>query len=199
MKNSMKLLALVLVAAAALFGTVQPAQAQATGTTAVSVNVNGIVILYYYSSVDVTMPADLLGSEAVNAGDAAPTAVAVAGGAVATLANPTSATPVSLAAMNLDILNAWSVRALNTAGANTQVTIGGDQNTLTAGAGNQITISGRQVRATAGAFGATSTFPSAGTFVTPRTGDVRLVLNMSATTATGSFTGGNYTLTAVNL
>lgn len=199
MKNSMKLLALVLVAAAALFGAVQPAQAQATGTTAVSVNVNGIVILYYYSSVNVTMPANLLGSQAVSAGAAAPTAVAVAGGAEATLANPTSVTPVSLSAMNLDILNAWSVRSLNTATGNTQVTISGTQNTLTAAAGNEITISGRQVRETTGTFGATTTFPSAGTFTTPQTGDVRLVLDMSATTATGSFTGGNYTLTAVNI
>lgn len=199
MKNSMKLLALVLVAAAALFGAVQPAQAQATGTTAVSVDLNGIVILYYYSSVDVTMPANLLGSQAVDAGAATPTALAVAGGAEATLANPTSATPVSPAAVNLDILNAWSVRSLNLASGTTQVTITGTQDTLTAGAGNVITIDGRQVRATSGTFGATSTFPSAGTFVTPQTGDVRLVLDMSATTAAGSFAGGNYTLTAVNL
>lgn len=198
MKNSMKLLALVLVAAAALFGAVQPAQAQATGTTAVSVNVNGIVILYYYSSVNVTMPANLLGSEAVSAGAAVQTAVAVAGGAEATLANPTSVTPVSLSAMNLDILNAWSVRSLNTATGNTEVTISGTLDTLTAGAGNVITIDDRQVRETTGTFGASTTFPSAGTFATPQTGDVRLVLDLSATTATGSFTGGNYTLTAVN-
>ncbi len=199
MKNSMKLLALVLVAAAALFGAVQPAQAQATGSTAVSVDLNGIVILYYYSSVNVTMPANLLGTDAVDAGAAASNAVAVATGAEATLANPTSATPISLSAVNLDILNAWSVRSLNTVGANTQVTISGTQDTLTAGAGNVISIDGRQVRATAGAFGATSTFPSAGTFVTPQTGDVRLVLDMSAASAVGNFTGGNYTLTAVNL
>ncbi len=113
MKNSMKLLALVLVAAAALFGAVQPAQAQATGSTAVSVNLNGIVILYYYSTVNVTLPSTLLGPNAVSAGTATNTATAVAGGAEATLTNPTSATAVTLGAVNLDILNAWSVRSLN--------------------------------------------------------------------------------------
>lgn len=199
MKNSTKLLALVLVAAATMFGAVQSAQAQATGSTAVSVNVNGIVILYYYSNVNVTLPSTLLGPSAVSAGTATNTATAVPGGAEATLTNPTSATPVTLGAVNLDILNAWSVRALNTASANSQVTISGTADTLTAGGTNVITIAGRQVRATSSSFGASSVFPSAGTFITPQTGDVRLVLDMTAVSAIGNFTGGGYTLTAVNL
>jgi hypothetical protein len=199
MKNSMKLLALVLVAAAAMFGAVQPAQAQAVGSTAVSVNVNGIVILYYYSTVNVTMPSTLLGPNAVSAGTATNTATAVTGGAEATLANPTSATAVTLGAVNLDILNAWSVRALNTANANSQVSITPNGSTLTAATGNVIAITGRQVRATSGSFGASSVFPSAGTFTTPQTGDVRLVLDMTGVTAIGNFTGGGYTLTAVNI
>jgi hypothetical protein len=197
MKNSTKLLALVLVAVAAMFGAVQPAQAQATGSTAVSVDLNGIVILYYYSSVNVTLPSTLLGT-AVNEGAAAQTATAISGGAEATLTALPSV-GATLSNINLDILNAWAVRALNTVGANTQVTISGTANTLTAGVGNVITIAGRQVRATAGSFGATSTFPSAGTFTTPQTGDVRLVLDLTAVSAIGNFTGGNYTLTAVNL
>lgn len=199
MNNSTKLLALVLVAAAALFGAVQPAQAQAVGTTAVSVDLNGIVILYYYSSVNVTMPSNLLGPSAVAAAAANPTAVAVATGAEATLANPTSATPIALNAVNLDLLNAWSVRALNTTGANTQVTISGTLDTLTDGGTGVISIGNRQVRVTAGAFAGTSTFASAGTFVTPQTGDVRLVLDMTGVVGTGSYTGGNYTLTALNI
>lgn len=198
MKNSTKLFALVLVAAAAMFGGVQSAQAQAFGNTAVSVNVNGIVILYYYSTVNVTLPAALLGT-AVNEGTVSPTATAVTGGAQATLATlPTGST--ALSNINLDILNAWAVRALNTAGANTQVTIGGASNTLTAGGTNVITIAGRQVRAGSGAFATPSIqFPSAGTFTAPQTGDVRLALDLTAVSAIGNFTGGNYTLTAVNM
>lgn len=197
MKNSTKLLALVLVAAAALFGAVQPAQAQAQGTTAVSVNLNGIVILYYYSTVNVNLPSTLLGT-AVNEGTVSPTATAVTGGAEAALAALPSV-GATLSNINLDILNAWAVRSLNTVGANTQVTIGGTLDTLSAGGTNEIAIAGRQVRATSGSFGATSTFPSAGTFTAPQTGDVRLVLNLNDVEAIGNFTGGNYTLTAVNL
>lgn len=198
MKNSTKLLALVLVAAAALFGAVQPAQAQAQGTTAVSVNLNGIVILYYYSTVDVTLPSTLLGT-AVNEGAVAQNAAAVPGGAQATLTALPSV-GATLENINLDILNAWAVRSLHTVGANTQVTIGGTANTLSAGGTNEITILGRQVRTTTGAFATPSIqFTSAGTFTTPQTGDVRLVLDLNDVEAIGNFTGGNYTLTAVNI
>ena len=204
MKNSTKLLALVLVAAAALFGAVQPAQAQsASGETAVSVNLNGIVILYYYSSVNVTMPSNLLGPSAVAAAAANPTAVAVATGAEATLVNPTSAPPIALNAVNLDLLNAWSVRSLNLTGANTQVTISGAANTMTNGGSGEILITDRQVRRAGGGFATPSiSFPSAGTFVTPQTGDVRLVLNMTGVVGgvgAGSYTGGNYILEALNI
>ena len=190
MKNSTKLIAIALVAVAAIFGAVQPAAAQVTGTTAVSIDLSPLVILYYYSdltvnltSADLTTALGVTAQQDRGATSVAPTGVAgsLTGTLDPTLGN-TPGAPALLAALPLTINNAWAVRAL---AATLSVTIAIGDPTLNDGA-SQISLGGASVNPAA---------PVAAGLGTPIRGAVTLNLDLSQATTTNLHTGGAYTIT----
>ena len=194
-----------LVAALAL--AVAPVQAAAVGATTVDITIPDIVILHYWSSVDVTVTSSALGTfltgsagdSTVDEGVVAP----VAGGFDQDLA-PVIPFPSTLSggdpsAAVLVLRNAWAVRAISlAAGTNTQVAIANTDGTLdhttTAAV---ITVTG--VAVDDGTNNGTSiSFLSPG-LSNPVVGDVELTLDLSAATNAGDYLGGMYTITATNI
>jgi hypothetical protein len=201
-----------------------PAQSQASGTVDVDINLqNGITILYYFSALDVnvnitdivgTLPA---GCSALTAG--AETACAMSPAAAVT-ASPTGGPPATSlqanfniappalglnpAVMPLVLQNVWAVRAIG-GGANTSVAIAAGTTTLNGPSGATMVLGAFQVASTGatGSPGATISFPDPG-LVNARSGDVRLNLNMTNATQTGTYSTAtpagdtNYTLTVTN-
>jgi len=177
--------------------TVMPraASAQATGATDIDITLEGIIILHFFSEVDVTINsadmASFLGiGPAVDQG---------ASGGIATLVgtdfevdlNIVPTDPVNdPASANLVLQNAWAVRALSTPGTDVGVTgsVTGNPLAHVSGGGEFIDIT----NATA----APASFASPG-LVFPQYGDVTLALDFTNATAAGTYNnGGEYTLTA---
>lgn len=129
--------AATLLAAALLLTAAPPAHAQATGTTDFDVILDPLCILYYYSEMDVTLPAsvmsDLLTDATLTAGttingvdhfqaDEGAVAVTAAIGTDldATLASPGGlASGLDLTALDLNINECWAVRCIASATSNT--------------------------------------------------------------------------------
>jgi hypothetical protein len=182
-----------------------PAHAQAIGDTTISIDVPDIVILHYFSTVDVAIGATAMedyltgaGTNARNEGGGAGTAaenggqfdvdLTMAPGALS--GDPTNAV--------LLLQNAWGVRAISGGPTTqTQVAITVQNSTLSDGGSSSIEIVGANVDAGAGA-GPDVAFTPPG--LSPAvTGDVLLTLDFSNTTTAGSHTGGVFRLTASNI
>lgn len=180
---------------------IAPAAYAQSGAVAVGINMPGVIVLHYFSQIDVTVPAGdiqtLLGLGAsVDQGTKAVTAASLSGNAGLT---PTAAN--SIASVDLTLLNAWAVRAIGIAGgASVNVAIAVTDATLGhTGLGTEtITINSAAVKTGASAFGASVAFASPG-FVTAALGDVRLNLNLENATLQGDYTTGQYTLTVTLL
>lgn len=193
MKNSTKLIAIALVAVAAIFGAVQPAQAQVTGETAVSIDLSPLVILYYYSDLQVNLTsADLTTALGVTAQqDRGATSVSPTGGAgtltgtLAATLGDTPGAPALLAALPLTINNAWAVRAL---ASTLTVSITVDDATLNDAGSSQISLGGASVNPAS---------PAAAGLGTPVRGAVTLNLDLSLATSTANHTGGQYTISVL--
>lgn len=173
------------------------AYGQATGTTNVDVQVPNLVILHYFSQVDISLSsADLAGlfdttdnqGEASGSGFSVDLAIAPTGGAG------------SVGSAALTLKNAWAVRAINANGvASTTVTITVAAGTkMTGPNGSVIDVTGASINATGDAAGNPITFAAPG-IATPQTGDVNLTLDLSDAVEAGSYTGAQYTITATNL
>ncbi|MFV2072547.1 MAG: hypothetical protein ACC742_07840 [Thermoanaerobaculales bacterium] len=174
------------------------ASAQATGDVDVSITVNGFVILYYYDTIAITIPAnvmaqalagsDVTGGVADNGFTAS--AVSSTGTGVLTAENataPTSSDP-STTAVTLTIQNAWAIRGLVASGSTVTVSVG-NLSDLTSGASGTIAV-------TSGACSGTCTGLTP-TFGTPLSGGVELGLDFSAITAPDTFASApTYTITA---
>lgn len=189
--------------ALALILSTSPIHAQATGATDIDITLPDIVILHYYSNVDVTISSTALGNfltgtpgdQGFDEGIVAP----VAGGFTQNLGiGPTALTGNPGAAV-LTLQNAWAVRSLSLAGGtNTQLSIANTNNTLShITTTATITISSVAVNDGATS-GASITFAAPG-LLTPRVGDVQLTLNLNNAVNAGDYLNGIYTLTATNL
>jgi hypothetical protein len=203
----MKRSARSLVARAGLLGALvlalsaMPAAAQATGATDVDITLPDIVILHYFSNVDVTITDTALGTFLTgSAGDSSVdegTATPPAGGFTQDL----GMTPAGLtlsgdpSAAVLVLQNAWAVRAISTAGTSTQLAIANTDSLLElAPLGPSILVT--DVAVDDGASnGATITFAAPG-LVSPQMGDVELTLDITNATEAGQYVDGIYTLTA---
>jgi hypothetical protein len=205
--NRMKSSARSLVARAGLLGALvlalsaMPAAAQATGATDVDITLPDIVILHYFSNVDVTITDTALGTFLTgSAGDSSVdegTATPAAGGFTQDL----GMTPAGLtlsgdpSAAVLVLQNAWAVRAISTAGTNTQLSIANTDNLLELSPlGPSILVTGVAVD-DGTSNGGTITFAAPG-LVNPQVGDVELTLDISNATEAGQYVDGVYTLTA---
>lgn len=206
MRSKLSSLAFGLVAAGCALLPAVPAHAQATGATSVSIDIPDIVILHYFSSVDVTLDAAAMGTyltgtpgdSSIDEGGASGAATLGGGSFQVDLAIAPSALTGDPSAAVLLLQNAWGVRAisLGAVGSQTDLTIDVTNATLSNG-GSQITISNATVDD--GTSNASSIqFPSPG-LAPALTGDVELTLDLSNTTAAGVHAGGVYTLTATNI
>lgn len=179
---------------------------QATGDTAISIDVPDIVILHYFSTVDIAIDPTAMEDYLTGAGTnaiaepAPPTATAtLVGGQFQTnLGMTPSLLPGDPGNAVLVMQNAWGVRAIS-GGATTltQVAITVPTTTLSLGATSDIEIVGSAVAA-GGAPAASVSFAPPG-LAPAVTGDVQLTLDFSGTTLAGSHTGGVFRLTASNI
>jgi hypothetical protein len=198
-----------LVARAGILGalvlalTAMPASAQATGATDIDITLPDIVILHYFSNVDVTLTDTALGTFLTGvAGDSSVdegTAIPAAGGFTQDLAMVPSGLTGDPAAALLVLQNAWAVRAISLAGGtDTRLNIAVTDNLLELSAGGpSITISSATVNdGTSNA--AQIDFASPG-LVNPQMGSVELTLDMSAAIEAGQYVDGVFTLTATNI
>ena len=192
------------VTALVLVLTASPVQAQATGDTDVDINIPDIVILHYFSNVDITIGSNEFGTfltgspgdSSIDEGTVAP----AAGGFTQDLAMAPSALTGTPAAAVLTLQNAWAVRAvsLGAPGSQTQLAITLPDATLdhvTTAA--TMTISSAAVDDGGGA-AATITFNAPG-MGNPQLGDVELTLDMTNSTDAGDYLDGVFRLTATNI
>ena len=195
--------------------------AQATGNVDVDINLqNGITILYYYSSVDVNINLTDIAGTAGCTGAAGTFACSQGAAAAAVTAAPTPpvsptalvanfniappALGLSATALPLVLQNVWAVRAAG-GGATTTVSVAaGAGTTLTSAGGSTIGLGSYQVASGAAGPAASIQFPDPG-LVTPRSGDVRLSLNLTNatelgmySTTAGSNTDVNFVLTVTS-
>ena len=203
--TSSKLAIALAFAGLALLGTT-PAVAQAQGSTSVSVDIPDIVILHYFSTVDVTIDANTLGTfltgvpgdSSADEGAAAGSA-SLSGGAFTTdLAMTPSALAGNPTAAVLVLQNAWAVRAvsLGNPGSQTQLDVAVTAATMNNGAAS-MAISGATVSdGVSNAASITFATPGLGT---PEIGDVELTLDMTLASDAGTYAGGEFTLTASNI
>ena len=171
------------------------ASAQATGATDIDITLEGIIVLHYFSAVQVTIDsadmATFLGiGPAVDEGSSGGTATLVGTDFDIDL-NIVPTDPVNdPTSANLVLRNAWAVRALSAPGTDIGVTGSVTGNPLghDGGGGEFIDITS--------ATASPASFASPG-LVLPQYGDVTLVLDFASATAAGLYdNGGEYTLTA---
>jgi len=185
-----------------------PALAQATGSTTVSVQIPDIVILHYFSTVDVTIDANEMGSfltgvpgdSSFDEGAGAAAATLTGGVLQADLAMTPSALTGDPTAAVLLLQNAWAVRAvsLGNPGSQTQVGVTVTTPTMTNGGTSSMSISSAAVSDGVSPAAATITFATPG-LGTPEIGDVELTLDMTLASDAGTYTGGVFTLQAENI
>ncbi len=192
-----------LAAALALSLAVSMPAAQAQVAVDVNITLDGIVILYYYDVINVSIDSAALSGlfgvggcgGTVTAGIACAQgthsgAAAYAAGQLNVANAPFAATPAPGAApanVPLFLENVWAVRAIANAGQNVQVSVVAGADPLVNGAA-QITFTGASV--------APASFAPPG-LVNPQYGSVTLGLNLTGATAAGTYSsasGTDYTL-----
>jgi hypothetical protein len=205
MRRKLSLLLASLVVGAFALLIASPVHAQATGNTTVSIDIPDIVILHYFTTVDVTIDAAAMGTYLTGAGTNAIDEGTFTGPATentgqfeANLAIAPSALSGDPSNATLLLQDAWGVRAisLGTPTSETDLAIVVTNPNLT-NAGSVVTIADAFVDDGTTA-GNQIQFASPG-LAPAWTGDVELLLDFSNTTAAGQHVGGVFTLTATNI
>jgi hypothetical protein len=178
----------------------QPLLAQASGQTDVTIDFPPLIILFYYSQVDVTITtAALAGIVTGGAGDTAIDQGTVAATAFTdNLAIDTTTGFTSPGTVDLTLEEAWAVRAIgdSTGTGDIEVAVTLDTAILTNPATDTITINSVTTSENGlGVYGASTTFAAQG-LGTAVLGDVRLNLDLTAANSSGLYSGGQFTITA---
>jgi len=201
---------LVLAAAVVAFGAMVPgiawAQASASGATDIDVILPELVVLHYFSDVDVTIAGGVLQTWLGSTADlgTGSGSGAVSGTSIQTDVDIASATDYDpdndSSALPLTLLNAWAVRSLAVDGDSTQVSITLDDDTLDhTSSSDSITISSATVRQTGGgAFAGSTSFSPTG-LLSPKLGDVQLTLDLTGATNSGDYLDGQFTISVENI
>ena len=178
------------------------AHAQAVGATDVDITLPDIIVLHYFSNIDLTFSAATVtawlgatSDQGTMTGASFTSDIDISSdGDFGTTGDPTAAA--------LTLSNAWAVRAISGgAGTQTKVTIAVTDSTLThaGGGGETIEISAGEVQDSGGGgFAGSVTFSPPG-LANPEIGDVRLTLDLTNATEAGEYADGVYTLTAENI
>lgn len=198
-----RLLFAVTIALVALSLNSAPVAAQATGATDVDITLPDIVILHYFSNVDLAISSTVMGNFLVGSGGDSSydegTSTPGGGGFTFDLNIGPSALTGDPSSASLVLENAWAVRSLSLAGGtNTQLVISVTDATLdhvSTTASMAITAAIVDDGATSGS---TITFAATGLH-TPRIGDVELTLDMTNAVNAGEYADGVFTLTATNI
>jgi len=198
-----RLLFAVTIALVALSLNSAPVAAQATGVTDVDITLPDIVILHYFSNVDLEITSNAMGNFLVGSGGDSSmnegTVAPAAGGFSFNLNIGPSALTGDPSNASLVLENAWAVRSMSlVGGTNTQLVISITDATLdhpTTTATMQITDAAVDDGTTSGS---TITFPATGLY-DPLVGDVELTLDMSNAVNAGEYADGVFTLTATNI
>lgn len=200
-----KQLSTSILALGCLLATANMASAQASGATDLDISFPDIVVLHYFSNVDVQLTSNALGTWLTgSAGDSSydeGTASPAAGGFTQDLAIGPSALLNDPAAAVLRLENAWAVRAISFgAFGTTQVSIANTQPTLN----HSLTASSMTISSAAvddgSSSGASITFAAPGlSNGNAVVGDVVLTMDMSAALDAGDYLDGVFTITAQNI
>lgn len=174
------------------------AQAQTTGATTLTIDLPDIIVLHYFSEVDIdidtaTLEAylDYADGDTMDEGSASDTSF------TADLEiDPTDPTG-DAAAVELTLANAWAVRAIGPTGTSTTVSVSSG-GSLSHTSGDSIAIDSSEVQVSGGSgFGATAAFAPPG-LLSPQVGDIQLVLDLTDATRSGAY-AGTYTVSVSNL
>jgi hypothetical protein len=193
---------LTVVGVALVLAMTPAANAQATGATDVDITLPDIVILHYFSNVDIQITGGALGTFLTGvAGDQSideGTSTPAAGGFTQDLGiGPSALSGGDPSAAVLTLTNAWAVRSISFAGVtDTTLDIALTDDTLTHSGGGTIVITSATVDAGAGA-GDPITFAAPG-LANPEVGDVVLTLDLTNADAGGDYLDGVFTLSATN-
>jgi hypothetical protein len=198
-----RLLFVLTIALVALSLNSAPVAAQAVGVTDVDITLEGVVILHYFSEVDVTITGSILGGLLTGGSPTIDEGIgtAGAGGMIFDLAIPTTEPAGDISAVVMTLQNAWAVRSIGATAGNTNVAIDATvAPTLThvGGGVEAIEITAATVSSGGVGPGTDITFPSPGLDI-PQDGDVQLTLDMRAATLAGEYANGQFTLTATIL
>lgn len=212
----------LVIAAGALLGA-GTASAQANAVVDLNVTLSPITLLYYFSTVNVTVPSSAMAgmlcgtgsvgaiynSDRANCNLGATTPLTASGSGTGLTANGAIGTApggFNASTVPLTLQNVWAVRAIGgSASTSVTITLGASTTLLLGGTGTpSIVLSAPTVStssATSGNGTATVTFPDPG-LVNAQQGDVGLSLNMSNATASGLYSSSaavtgdsNYILT----
>jgi hypothetical protein len=194
-----KLVTICAVALAMTFvgaGTVSAA----SGQTNIDITLEPVVILHYYSDIDVTITSEDLSEIFSGATDGAvnepgtPLALTSNGVPLTLDADISPDTTGDVTSATLTLTNAWAVRALSNNDVTVAIAI--DTATLTSGSSGTIGMSNAVVDDGTSS-GASINFTPLG-LATPEVGDVSIDLDFSLVSAGGDFTGGQFTITATS-
>ncbi len=201
-RSNLKRVALAGATAIALSSAALNAQA-AQGDTDIDITLGSVVILHYFSNVDINLTnANMLQFLTGGTADAFDEGTQAGTSFLANLAiSPSALGGGDPAAANLQLQNAWAVRAIvpPSAGApgspEVEVEIQSIDDTLSTAGGATITIDTFEVGSNATNAGSTYGFPSPG-LVTPEVGSVYLELDLSNADEAGVYNDGQFRLIA---
>ena len=170
----------------------------AEGTTTIDITLEPVVILHYFSDIDLTITSEaisqVISGAAGGAVDEGTFTVAAGGYPLSYNAAISPDTSGDANSATLTIENAWAVRSLSSNNVTVAIAIG--TATLNGGSSGSITMSNPVVDDGTSS-GTSIQFASPG-LVVPRDGDVQLDLSFASVTGGGAFTGGQFTITATS-
>ena len=182
-----------------------PVFGQVTATTDIDISFPPLIILFYFSNVDVTISAADLEGLVLSAANPVDTGTGAGSGFSSDLAIDATINFTNPTSVNLDLLNSWAVRAVGN-GNQVQVSVdhacGGCDAVLEHSAlgGEDITISGSQITSpSGGAFGGSSVNITPAGLGTAIFGDIRLVLDLTNAALAGDYLDGIFEISAVSL
>lgn len=184
----------------AIFVAPGSASAQASGAVDVSITVNGFVILYYYSSVDIEIPSNVMAQALAGADTSGGLASTPSGSEIATSTGSGSlavgfdelggTAPGSNATLTIE--NAWAIRGLTANGVDVSVTEGTAPDLTSNSGSGTIAVNGVSCVHEGGDCDDIPTLLSAA-----KSGGVELNLGFSGITDPGDFSSSaTYTITA---
>ncbi len=175
----------------------------ATGSTAFTVKLQPVTLLYYYSGVNLTIPSSALltiaGGQPAALGAQAVTASGTATTLTGSLTSPAGTAP-SIGNVALTLNNFWAVRSITTpSSGNTTVSVSFSNSGSTATANLTGATTGSTATIGLSALATSNgTFNGTGLGGTPQTGNVSMNMNLSNASTADNYTGATIYISATS-